>query len=130
MLGMIVAQTFRRNTNTTSITKPMEINIVRSMSLIDARIVVVRSTMTEISIDGGMDALNKGSKSRIRSTVSMILAFGCLNTCTTTAGFPFARPAFRRSSNESSTVAISDIRMGAPLLKLTIRGLYSSALKS
>src|SRR5947207_15812024 len=68
--------------------------------------------MTERSIEGGMDALNKGSKPYIRSTVSMILAFGCLNTCTTTAGFPFARPAFRRSSNESSTVAISDRRMG------------------
>src|SRR5207245_11262203 len=107
MLGMIVAQMFRRNTNTTSITKPMEINIVRSMSLIDARIVVVRSTMTERSIEGGMDALNKGSKPYIRSTVSMILAFGCLNTCTTTAGFPFRRPHFAGPQTDLQTSQFS-----------------------
>src|SRR5207244_9974190 len=71
MLGMIVAQTFRRNTNTTRITRPMEIRIVYSMSLMDARIVVVRSMITERLIDGGMDARNKGSRSFIRSTVSI-----------------------------------------------------------
>src|SRR5207244_5192087 len=78
ILGMIVAQTFRRKTKTTRITRPMEIRIVYSMSAMDARIVVVRSTITDRLIDGGIDAFNKGSSAYTRSTVSMIFADGCL----------------------------------------------------
>ena len=58
MLGMIVAEIFRRKTNTTRITRSIEIRIVYSMSAIDARIVVVRSTMTERLMEGGIDARN------------------------------------------------------------------------
>src|SRR5690242_6793683 len=130
MLGIIVAQTFRRKANTTRMTKPIEIKIVYSMSLMEARIVVVRSTRTWKLIVGGIDALNVGNNSFTRSTVSMMLAQGCLRTWITTAGFPLARPTFLRSSNESSTFATSDNRMGLPFLKATINGRYSTALKS
>src|SRR5262249_45270508 len=61
MLGMIVAQTFRRNIKTTRMTRPIEIRMVYSISSIDARIVVVRSRMTCRLIEGGMDARNNGS---------------------------------------------------------------------
>src|SRR5262245_338895 len=63
ILGMIVAQTFLRKTNTTRITRPTEIRIVYSISAIDARIVVVRSTMTDKLIVGGIEDLSKGSRS-------------------------------------------------------------------
>src|SRR3954471_7311953 len=58
MLGIIVAQRFRRNRNTTRITNPIEIRMVYSMSEIDARIVAVRSIMTARFTDGGIDAFN------------------------------------------------------------------------
>src|SRR5437762_1229167 len=61
MLGIMVAQRFRRKMNTTRMTNPTEIKMVYSMSAIDARIVVVRSTMTERLIVGGIDAFNNGS---------------------------------------------------------------------
>src|SRR6185295_11712166 len=56
MLGMMVAHAFRRKTNTTRITSAIEIRIVYTMSAIDARMVVVRSMMTESLIVGGIDA--------------------------------------------------------------------------
>src|SRR5215510_1975228 len=63
MLGMMVDQRFRRNTNTTRITRAIDIRIVYSISAIDARIVVVRSMMTERLIVGGMEDRSKGSRS-------------------------------------------------------------------
>src|SRR5262245_26809284 len=63
MIGMIVDQTFRRNTKTTRTTSATEIRIVYSMSAMDARIVVVRSTMTDSLIDGGIEARSSGSRS-------------------------------------------------------------------
>ena len=55
-LGMAVAQTLRRNTNTTRITSSTEMTSVISTSCTEARIVVVRSCATSIVIDGGIDA--------------------------------------------------------------------------
>ena len=45
-----------------------------------------------------------------------------------TAGCPLARPALRRSWFESTTVAMSPSRTGAPLLYATISGRYSFAV--
>src|SRR5215468_8979581 len=63
MLGMIVAHTFLRKMKTTMMTRAMDSRIVYSISAIEARIVVVRSTLTERLIDGGIDARRKGSRS-------------------------------------------------------------------
>src|ERR1041385_7210193 len=55
ILGMIVARTVRKNTNTTMITSAMEISSVRSISLTEALTETVRSITTESSIDGGIE---------------------------------------------------------------------------
>src|SRR5271165_7412104 len=74
--GMSVARPLRRNTNTTTMTRAMEISNVLSTSLTEARMVVVRSRTIVVSMPSGMDALIIGSCARTRSTVSMILAPG------------------------------------------------------
>src|ERR1039458_1703514 len=61
ILGMIVARTVRRNTNTTRMTSAIEINNVFSMSFTDARTVVVRSITTESLIAGEIDDYGAGS---------------------------------------------------------------------
>src|ERR1700735_384227 len=76
-LGIRVARTFRRKRKTTKITSPIEIASVRSTSLTDARMVVVRSSIMVKSIAAGMEAFKEGIDARMRSTVSMILAPGC-----------------------------------------------------
>src|SRR5215472_1536991 len=55
ILGMIVARTVRKNTNTTRITSTIEISSVPSMSLTDALTEVVRSITTERFIAGGIE---------------------------------------------------------------------------
>src|SRR6516162_9556881 len=55
MLGMIVARTVRRKTNTTRMTSTTEISSVRSMSLTDALTDVVRSITTDSFIAGEIE---------------------------------------------------------------------------
>src|SRR5215469_4003647 len=55
MLGMMVARTVRKNTNTTMITSTIDISRVLSMSLTDALTETVRSITTESFIAGGME---------------------------------------------------------------------------
>ena len=74
--GMRVARKLRRKANTTRITSVPEITRVRSTSLSELRMGGLRSTVTEILISWGMAAFSWGSRPRIRSTVSMILAPG------------------------------------------------------
>ena len=50
MLGMIVVRGLRRKIKTTRMTRPTEIDKVNSISRMDARMVVVRSSPTEIFI--------------------------------------------------------------------------------
>src|ERR1700734_2956407 len=73
-LGIRVARTLRRKRKTTRITRAMDMASVRSTSLTDARMVVVRSSMMVKSMAAGMEAFKEGIDARIRSTVSMILA--------------------------------------------------------
>ena len=114
MLGISVVRTLRRNTNTTMITSPIEIAMVRCTSLTDARIVVVRSLRIIISIDAGIEAFSCGSTARMRSTVSTIFAPGCRLMNTITAGFRFTYPMLRRSSTESSHAGdIGQLHRGA-----------------
>ena len=60
-LGMRVACPLRRNRNTTRITNPTEISSVRSTSRTEARMVVVRSSITVKSMPAGMEAFSEGS---------------------------------------------------------------------
>ena len=89
-----------------------------------------RSTVTETLISRGMAADSCGSRPRIRSTVSMMLAPGDRKMTTITAVLPFTKPSVRTSSTESTTSPRSLSCTGAPLRKATIRSRYSAALKS
>src|SRR5215469_5012589 len=55
ILGIIVARTVRKNTNTTMITSMIDIRRVLSISLTDALTETVRSITTESFIDGGIE---------------------------------------------------------------------------
>src|SRR5271154_7311946 len=85
-LGMRVARTLRRKRKTTRITSPIDMASVRSTSLTDARMVVVRSSIMVNSIAAGMEAFKEGMEARMRSTVSMILAPGCRKMINKTPG--------------------------------------------
>src|SRR5438477_35901 len=89
-LGMNVVRGFRRNKKTTTITRSTEIIRVLSTLATDARMVMVWSIATRMSIDWGIAALSWGSAARMPSTVSMILAFGWRKRITNMEGFPFA----------------------------------------
>src|SRR5712672_2579800 len=56
MLGIIVAQTFRKNRNITSTTSATVRTNVNSISLSEARMVTALSATTSSEIDGGIDA--------------------------------------------------------------------------
>src|SRR5208283_6175153 len=77
MLGMMVARTVRKNTNTTMITRKIEMSSVVSMSFTDARTVTVRSMTTVNLMAGEIEDWRYGMSARTRSTVSMMLAPGC-----------------------------------------------------
>ena len=55
----------------------MATSSVRSTSCSEARIVVVRSIATFMSMSVGIEALSAGISALTRSTVSMMLALGC-----------------------------------------------------
>ncbi len=61
-LGMIVERTLLRNAKTTRTTRRIEIRSVIWTSLTDARIVVVRSSMTVSAIVGGSSAWSCGRR--------------------------------------------------------------------
>ena len=114
-LGISVARTLRRNRKTTRITSAREMRSVRSTSLTDARIVVVRSRTTVRSIPAGIEAFREGSAARIWSTVSIMFAPGWREIMTMTAGLPLTNPAARMFSTESRTSAMSESLIAAPL---------------
>ena len=77
--------------------------------------VEVRSIATPRSAAAGIDAVRKGSRSRMRCTVCRMFALGSRLMMISTAGRPFASPALRMSWTESFTSATSDRRTAAPL---------------
>jgi hypothetical protein len=113
-LGMTVARTLRRKTNTTSTTSTTDNISVSCTSRKDARMVVVRSSTTLSAMVGGIEARSAGRSASTRSTVSMMLAPGCRNMTRRTARRPLASPPVRRSSTELSMSAMSPRRTGAP----------------
>ena len=79
----MVAQTLRRNRKITITTRLIDSSSVNCTSRTEARMVCVRSMTMLTWIDGGIAASSRGSAALIRSTVSMTLAPGCLNTSST-----------------------------------------------
>ena len=86
-----------------------------STSRTEARMVVVRSVSTLTCTEAGRLDCNCGSSSLMRSTTAMILAPGCVNGITATAGSSSKYPSLRRSSTESTTVDTSLKRTASPL---------------
>ncbi len=74
--GMIVARGLRRNTKITITTRPTVTQSVNCTSLIEARIVSVRSAKTVSWTVGGNAARRCGNRPRTRSPVSMTFAPG------------------------------------------------------
>src|SRR6202167_3205986 len=114
-LGIRVARTLRRKRKTTKMTSPIDMASVRSTSFTDARMVVVRSSITVKSIAAGMEAFKEGMDARMRSTVSMIWAPGCREIIYKMAGFPFTTPGARTFSTESPTSEKTDGLTAKPL---------------
>ena len=88
---------------------------VRSMSCSEVRMVTVRSNVISTLMALGIEASSWGRIALTRSTVSMMLAPGCLKRKTSTAGLPLASPSLRKFSTESLTSPTSVSRTGAPL---------------
>ena len=74
--GIAVARQSRRNRKTTSTTRATEIIRACSTSRTEARMVTVWSSTGVIVTSAGSSACSSRSASRIRSTVSMMLAPG------------------------------------------------------
>src|SRR5258705_10179138 len=94
MLGMNVAQPLRRKKKTTKMTSTIEMIMLRSASRTEERMEMVRSVSIPMVAEGGRAARNWGSRALIRSTVSMILAFGWRLMLMVTAGGPLRKAAF------------------------------------
>ena len=92
-LGMVVAEKFLRNKNTTITTSPMASINSNSTSFTEARIVVVRSVRICTLTALGKEACSCGSSFLIRSTTSIMLAPGCRWTFMITAGVRFIHAA-------------------------------------
>src|SRR5258708_24744513 len=107
MLGIKVAQALRKKRKITMTTSATVNNIVNSISLTDARIVVVRLKLVSSATVGGIEARNSGSSAIMRSTVSIMLAPGCRPMPIVTAIVAFAYAELRRSSIPSVTFAMS-----------------------
>src|ERR1700733_7004283 len=114
-LGIVVARPERRNTNTTSTTKPMLISSEISTSWTDARIVVARSSAIATSIPGLIDFVSCGNSALTREITSRMFAPGWRRTITITVRSPSYQPATRRFSTSSVTVATSPSRTPAAM---------------
>ena len=109
----------RRKTKTTSMTSTIDSPSVTCMSSTLARMVPVRSESTEMSMPAGIQRLSSGTSSRMRSTVSMTLASGCLVMMSRTAGWASNMAAERELRVPCSTVATSERRTTLPPAVLT-----------
>ena len=117
--AMMVARTVRRNSSTTSTTRPALSASVNCTSSIEARIVVVRSLTIWNWMFAGIERWMRGISIRNRSIVCTMLAPGCFCTSRMTAGLPLYQPPTRTFSRPSITSATSFSRTGAPLRVVT-----------
>ena len=111
-LGMMVARKLRRKTKTTSTTRSTLITSVSSTSATEARMVVLRSSATLMSMAGEMEWESVGKSAFTRSITWMMLAPGCRRTIMGMARWPSVQPATRTFSTLSNTSATSRSRTG------------------
>src|SRR5262249_36977523 len=114
MLGMTVAQRFRRNRKITATTRAIVSPSVHWMSRMEARMVWVGSDAIVRRMDGGTEASSSGMRALMRSEASITFAPGWRKIRMMTAGRLFERPETRTSSTESWTSPRSPRRTGAP----------------
>src|SRR5881396_707395 len=114
MLGMTVAQNFRRNTKMTITTSATVSNSVNCTSATDARMVSVRSPKLDNFTDDGRAARSLGSSVFTRSAVWMMFAPGWRWMSSSTAGLPPTQLARRTFSTLSTASPMSATRTGEP----------------
>jgi len=110
-----VADHVRRNRRTTRMTSATLSKSVNCTSAIDARMVPVRSLTTASRASPGRARCSRSSSTRMRATVSTMLAPGWRLMSTTTAGSPWYQAPINAFSNPSSICATSRNSTGAPL---------------
>src|SRR5262249_5589207 len=110
--GTTVGQNRLSNSATTSTTRTTAIATVRCTSATDARMSVVRSYSTWTLMDGGIQWLSFGRSSFTWSTISTMLASGCLKTKTSTLRRSPNQPATLLLMTSSLTLATSPSRTG------------------
>jgi hypothetical protein len=84
----IIGTSLPRNAKTTPMTRQIEMSRHFCMSARLARMVLVRSDMTAMSMSAGIQRLSFGRSARTRSAVSTTLAAAALVMVMTTAGRP------------------------------------------
>ena len=114
--GMRVALKFLRNRKITITTKATVSSKVNCTSLMEARMVWVRSATVLTLIAAGIEAWSTGSIALIRSTVSMTLAPGWRWIARRIALFWLNQPEISSFSPALITRPTSRTRTGAPLL--------------
>ena len=114
-LGMMVAQKLRRKTKITITTSEIDSSRVNCTSFTEAWMVRVRSITVLTWTEGGIAACRRGSSLRMRATVSITLAPGCLKINNWMPRRPFCHPASRAFSGPSTALPMSRTRTGAPL---------------
>ena len=126
--GMRAARQSRKNSNTTNTTRITAINSVFCASSKEARILGVRSCATCNCTSAGIMASNCGMRSRMASTVSIMLALASRRTISNTPGLSLIKPTLLRSCTESSTVATSCSRTALPSFQRIIKGAICAAV--
>src|SRR5450830_1789728 len=115
-LGMMVADTLRRNTKITITTSAIDKNSSNFTSSTEARIVVVRSVRIWTSIAPGRLAFKLGKSFLMLSTTAITLAPGWRWMLTMIAADSLAQAPRRMFSAASTTSATSETRIGALFL--------------
>ena len=108
----------RRNTKTTIMTRAMASRSVNCMSWTLARMVVVRSVSTWMSMPAGIHRCRLGIRSFTWSTVSRTFASGCFRMISSTPGCLSNMATERVLRVPCSTLATLDSRTTLPLLVL------------
>ncbi len=128
--GMKVARHVRRNARITRMTSAAVSISVICTSCTDARIDSDRSLRTASWIVGGNSRRNSGNALWIASVTATVLASGWRCTETMMERVPLNSARASSFSTESSTLAMSCSRTGAPLRHATTSGLKNAAVGS
>ena len=119
MAGMMVARQVRRKARITSTTRAAVSTSVTCTSCTASRIVSERSDRMLILIVGGISRSNCGISALMLSATSTVLASGWRWMLSTIERLPLNSAQASSFSTESSTLAMSSRRTGAPLRQAT-----------